>query len=331
MAVTLGGLAAIAGGAAALNTVGSAVFGNINNKRAKSMAALNDRYQRQLLEDVPSLNKKGLQKAGLSVSALNGNAFNSVSSNSSAAAPEMTAPQVDTGQLLQMATLPDQKKLLKEQVKGVELDNSKKALENDIASNKAKLYGKMALDYGSKSFDDEGIEKDAQLLDNVDIVAAAPEPRPMDYEAYQVVTGNKRLQDESERGGFSYNITHSKLMKTIEDNQLLDKRLINKMSNMPAKQYDRLVEDIANIQKKNRELNNENWFFHQVKNYRIQCEKYGADKAKIDYELFAYQFKQTKNFDFRNFVSNLVDGEDWSWKDAVKVLVAVAASRAGIN
>lgn len=83
MAVTLGGLAAIAGGAAALNSIGSAVFGNINNKRAKSMAALNDRYQRQLLEDVPSLNKKGLQKAGLSVSALNGNAFNSVSSNSS--------------------------------------------------------------------------------------------------------------------------------------------------------------------------------------------------------------------------------------------------------
>ena len=135
MAVTLGGLAAIAGGAAALNSIGSAVFGNINNKRAKSMAALNDRYQRQLLEDVPSLNKNGLQKAGLSVSALNGNAFNSVSSNASAAAPEMTAPQVDIGQLLQMATLPDQKKLLKEQVKGVELDNSKKALENDIASN----------------------------------------------------------------------------------------------------------------------------------------------------------------------------------------------------
>ena len=143
MAVTLGGLAAIAGGAAALNSIGSAVFGNINNKRAKSMAALNDQYQRKLLEDVPSLNKKGLQKAGLSVSALNGNAFNSVSSNAGATAQPTQSPQIDAGQLATMATLPQQQKLLKEQVRGVELDNAAKALNNEIAKNKAHAYGQM--------------------------------------------------------------------------------------------------------------------------------------------------------------------------------------------
>lgn len=328
MAVTLGGLAAIAGGAAALNTVGSAVFGNINNKRAKSMAALNDRYQRQLLEDVPSLNKKGLQKAGLSVSALNGNAFNSVSSNAAAAAPEMTAPQVDTGQLLQMATLPDQKKLLKEQVKGVELDNSSKALQNEISQNKARAYGNLI----SMLEDEDPKVRESALrvfkdinssnsVENGETVVSAPvvKPKMADYEIYQALSGNKSSQNASEIAGYNASQKRNEVEERIYDSQLLDKKLIFKLAHLDGKRYDQLEYAVKTLK--------QNYQFNEaVKQYRIDVEKYGSESAKINYEELKRTINNSKGYDWHELINKITGDGDWSWKDVLKVVLAISAA-----
>ena len=328
MAVTLGGLAAIAGGAAALNSIGSAVFGNINNKRAKSMAALNDQYQRKLLEDVPSLNKHGLQKAGLSVSALNGNAFNSVSSNANASSSEMTAPQVDAGQLLSMATLPDQQKLVKEQVKGVKLDNSSKALQNEVAQNKARAYGNLI----SMLEDEDPKVRESALrvfkdlnssnsVENGETVVSAPtvKPKMADLETYQVLSGNKSYQNASEISGYKASQKRSEVEERIYDSQLLDKRLIFKLAHLDGLKYDQLDYAVKTLK--------QNYDFNEaVKQYRIEVEKYGAASAKINYEELKRTINNSKGYDWHELINKITGDGDWSWKDVLKVVLAISAA-----
>ena len=76
--------------AAGISMAAKEGFSLLNNSiaenQAREMAAYNDRLQRKLMVDAPSLNAAGLRRAGFSVASLNGN-FSSTPSTGNASAP----------------------------------------------------------------------------------------------------------------------------------------------------------------------------------------------------------------------------------------------------
>lgn len=339
---------------AALIAAGASIASSaINNQSAKSsqhsLMSLSDDYQRDLIADLPSLNKSGMQSAGLSTSMLNG-AFQSASSNAAATTPAPAPAPVNFDpalftSILEAKNVQKQGKLLDEQIEGAKQDVRAKEISNDNASldltDKKKIMKYRA--YRSRI----DLEQDAQPGD---AVASAPAQDDfMSDERYRLVHGlyEQRYHAEERETTLRYN-------KAIFENdvltsQIMDKDVRNALINAPLYAYKQAVENF-------RKLRNDNDFFESVRKYREEVESYGPRAAYLGIvsSLTDIQGRQLANMiskvlmpftiqnartdttnktnDSKNSYNNILEkvlNGNADWKDAVRVGMPIVKSLLG--
>lgn len=255
MAVTLGGLAAIAGGAHVLNNISTGIWSNINNKRAKEMAALNDQYQRKLMLDTPSINKEGVQKAGLSVASLNGNAFNSVNSDASANAVSANAPQVSPSDVISAASVGSQINVNKAQENLINQQAQELALKNRETEALQNLYsffsdyerGNYYSDNAGKIYSQDEFNKLPDDKKSPDQFAPVSLPHQYGKEGYELSTGVYRSDVQARQSLNLYNAALYKL-KADEDTIKKASKLDSTQQEVLSKQVD-FISSQTNVQK----------------------------------------------------------------------------------
>lgn len=256
MAVTLGGLAAIAGGAHVLNNISTGIWSNINNKRAKEMAALNDQYQRKLMLDTPSINKEGVQKAGLSVASLNGNAFNSVNSDASADAVSANAPQMSPSDVISAASVGSQVQVNKAQENLINEQAKELALKNKETEALQNLYSFFSDSDRTTMYYDELHNKyltqnDYDALSDADkkSLSISPVVLPKQYgkEGYELSSGVIRSDVQAR---YSQNLYNAALYKLKASKETIEKaaKLDSTQQEVLSKQVSLLSEQ-TNVQK----------------------------------------------------------------------------------
>lgn len=336
---------------AALLAAGASIGSSIiNNQSAKSsqrdLMQSSDEFQRNLIADLPSLNKAGMQNAGLSVSMLNG-AFQSASSNAAsttpapAPAPVNFDPAVFTS-ILEAKNIKKQGQLLDEQIKGAQQDVRAKDIANDdaqITLNDRKKTMKLRSYRNRINFEDPPQPGD--------VVVSAPK-----IDDYMSVERRNLLQGlEEQKYNADVRETTLRNNKAIFDNdiltsQIMDKDVRNALVNMPLETYKAAVEN-AN------KLKNDNDFFNSVKMYREEVEKLGPRAAllgifnsltdiqgkalanKLNEVLMPYIIKNSQidtynkthdsNNSQNNVLDRLLDGKG-SWKDVVRISLPIVSS-----
>lgn len=324
----------------AASSIGSSI---INHKTAQSsqrgLMSLSDDYQRDLIADLPSLNKAGMQSAGLSTSMLNG-AFQSASSNAASTTPSPSPAPVNFDpalftSILQAKNLKKQNELLDKQIQGAEQDVKTKKLTNDD------MYINL-----------EDKKKTMKLRSFRSRVNKEVTPQPGEAVVYGPLVDDfmsverRNLIDGLEEENFHADERESILRynKAIFDNdiltsQIMDKDVRNALINMPLQTYKQAVENA-------RKLKNDNDFFNNVKKYREEVEKLGPRAAilglfntltdiqgkKLANQLnsilmpYIVKDKQTdtdnKTNDSKNSYNNILErilNGNGSWKDAVRL------------
>ena len=321
-------------------SIGSSLF---NNKSAqssqRSLMSSSDDYQRDLIADLPSLNKAGMQSAGLSTSMLNG-AFQSASSNAASTTPAPAPAPVNFDSalftsILQAKNLKKQNELLDKQIEGAEQDvQTKKLTNDDMYINLIDKKKTMKLrSYRSR------VNKEETPQDGDAVVSAPAEDDYMSIERRNLVDGleEQNFHADERESTLRYN-------KAIFDNdiltsQLMDKDVRNALINMPLQTYSQAVENA-------RKLKNDNDFFNNVKKYREEVEKLGPRAAilglfntltdiqgkklanQLNSILMPYIIKnqqtdtENKTNDSKNSYNNVLErflSGNSSWKDAVRI------------
>lgn len=328
-------------------SIGSSI---INNKSAQSsqraLMSASDDYQRDLIADLPSLNKAGMQNAGMSTSMLNG-AFQSASSNASSTTPAPAPNPVSFDpalftSILQAKNLKKQNELLDEQVKGAREDVRSKEIANDEASinlnDKKKLWRYRA--YRSRI----NLEQSPEPGDTV--ISAPAEDDYMSDERYQLVNG--LYEDDFHAKQRETTLRNNKAIfdNDILTSQIMDNDVRNALIHMPLETYKQAVEN-AN------KLKNDNDFFNNVKKYREEVEKLGPRAAllgvfnsltdiqgkrlanQLNKVLMPYIIKNSQidtynkthdsNNSSNNVLDKLLEGKG-SWKDGVRIALPIVSS-----
>ena len=321
-------------------SVGSSI---INHKSAQSsqrgLMSLSDDYQRDLIADLPSLNKAGMQSAGLSASMLNG-AFQSASSNAASTTPAPAPAPVNFDpalftSILQAKNLKKQNELLDKQIEGAEQDVQTKKLTNDDMyinlQDKKKTMKYRA--YRSRI----DLEQPSQ---SGDVVVSAPaEVDYMSDERYRLVHGLYEQSYHADERETTLRNNKAIFENDILTSQIMDKDVRNALINAPLETYNQVVQNV-------RKLRNDNDFFLNVKKYREEVEKLGPRAAilglfntltdiqgkKLANQLngilmpYLVKDKQTdtenKTNDSKNSYNNILErflNGHGSWKDAVRI------------
>lgn len=336
---------------AALLAAGASIGSSIiNNQSAKSsqrdLMQSSDEFQRNLISDLPSLNKAGMQNAGLSVSMLNG-AFQSASSNAAsttpapAPAPVNFDPAVFTS-ILEAKNIKKQGQLLDEQIKGAQQDVRAKDIANDdaqITLNDRKKTMKL------RSFRHR-VNNETEPQPGDVIISS---PANDDYMSVE----RRNLLDGLEEQRYNADVRETTLRnnKAIFENdiltsQIMDKDVRNALINMPLETYKAAVEN-AN------KLKNDNQFFNDVKKYREEVEKLGPRAALLgllnsltdiqgkqlanklnkvimpyliqNHKIDTYNKTHDSNNSQNNVLDRLLNGKG-DWKDAVRISLPIVSS-----
>lgn len=331
-------------------SIGSSIF---NHKSAqssqRSLMSLSDDYQRDLIADLPSLNKAGMQSAGLSTSMLNG-AFQSASSNAASTTPSPSPAPVNFDSslftsILQAKNLKKQNELLDKQIEGAEQDvQTKKLTNDDMYINLQDKKKTMKLrSYRSR------VNKEETAQPGDAVISAPAEDDYMSVERRNLVDGleEQNYHADERESTLRYN-------KAIFDNDILTSQIMNKdvrnaLINMPLQAYKQAVENA-------RKLKNDNDFFNNVKKYREEVEKLGPRAAilglfnsltdiqgkKLANQLntilmpYIIKDKQTdtdnKTNDSKNSYNNILErvlNRNGSWKDAVRISMPIVQKLIG--
>ena len=254
-------------------SIGSSLLNHKSGQSSqRSLMSLSDDYQRNLIADLPSLNKAGMQNAGLSTSMLNG-AFQSATSNAAsttpapAPAPINFDPSLFTS-ILQAKNIEKQNSLLDEQIKGAQQDVRTKELTNDdmfvtLQDKKRTMKYRAFLSRINK-------EEPAQTGDVV--VSAPAEDDFMSDERFRLVNGLYEQNFHADERETTLRNNKAIFENDILTSQIMDKDVRNALINMPLETYKQAVENA-------RKLKNDNDFFKKVEMYRFEVEKLGPRAA----------------------------------------------------
>lgn len=321
-------------------SIGSSI---INHKSAQSsqrgLMSLSDDYQRNLISDLPSLNKAGMQNAGLSTSMLNG-AFQSATSNAASTTPAPAPAPVDFDpslftSILQAKTIKKQNALLDEQIASAKEDVRTKQLTNDdlymTLNDKRKTWKYRA--YRSRV----DLEQPSEPGDFV--VSSDAQEDFMSDERYRLVHGLYEQNYHADERETTLRNNKAIFENDILTSQIMDKDVRDALVHAPLETYNQVVQNV-------RKLRNDNDFFDNVKKYREEVEKLGPRAAllglynsltdiqgkqlanTLSRVLMPYliQDKQTdtenKNNDSKNSYNNILErflGGKGTWKDAVRI------------
>ena len=329
---------------AALLTAAASIGSSIlNHKSAQSsqrgLMSLSDDYQRNLISDLPSLNKSGMQNAGLSTSMLNG-AFQSATSNAASTTPAPAPAPVDFDpslftSILQAKTIKKQNALLDEQIASAKEDVRTKQLTNDD------LY--MTLNDKRKTWKYRAFRSRVDLeqpSESGDVVVSSDAQEDfMSDERYRLVHGLYEQNFHADERETTLRNNKAIFENDILTSQIMDKDVRDALVHAPLETYNQVVQNV-------RKLRNDNDFFDNVKKYREEVEKLGPRAAllglfnsltdiqgkqlanTLNRVLMPYliQDKQTdtenKNNDSKNSYNNILErflGGKGTWKDAVRI------------
>lgn len=321
-------------------SIGSSI---INHKTAQSsqrgLMSLSDDYQRDLIADLPSLNKAGMQSAGLSTSMLNG-AFQSASSNAASTTPAPSPAPVNFDSalftsILQAKNLKKQNELLDKQIEGAEQDvQTKKLTNDDMYINLQDKKKTMKLrSYRSR------VNKEETPQAGDAVVSAPAEDDYMSVERRNLVDGLEEQNYHADERESTLRYNKAIFDNDILTSQIMDKDVRNALINMPLQTYKQAVENA-------RKLKNDNDFFNNVKKYREEVEKLGPRAAilglfntltdiqgkklanQLNGILMPYIIKnqqtdtENKTNDSKNSYNNILErvlNGNGSWKDAVRI------------
>ena len=331
-------------------SVGSSI---INHKSAQSsqrgLMSLSDDYQRDLIADLPSLNKAGMQSAGLSTSMLNG-AFQSASSNAASTTPSPAPAPVNFDpalftSILQAKNLKKQNELLDKQIEGAEQDvQTKKLTNDDIYINLQDKKKTMKYRAYRSRLDLE------QPAEPGDVVVSAPaEDDYMSDERYRLIHGLYEQNYHADERETTLRYNKALFENDILTSQIMDKDVRNALINAPLETYNQVVQNV-------RKLRNDNDFFENVKKYREEVEKLGPRAAilglfntltdiqgkklanQLNGILMPYLIKdkqvdtENKTNDSKNSYNNILErflNGRGSWKDAVRIGMPIVQKLVG--
>lgn len=256
-------------------SIGSSI---INHKSAQSsqrgLMALSDDYQRDLIADLPSLNKAGMQSAGLSTSMLNG-AFQSATSNAASTTPAPAPAPVNFDpalftSILQAKNIKKQNELLDEQIKAAEQDvQTKKYVNDDMYINLQDKKKTMKLRaYRSR------VNKEPTPQAGDVVVSAPAEDDYMSVERRNLVDGLEEQNYHADERETTLRNNRAIFDNDILTYQINDKDVRNALIKMPVEAYNQVVENV-------RKLRLDNDFFQEVKKYRVEVEKLGPRAALL--------------------------------------------------
>ena len=292
-----------------------------NIKNAKKMALFNDELQRKMIRDSPTLQKQALQDAGISVASLGGN-FNTVSNAAEAHADAPAAPDFDSaGALSSLVGLKVSKadvqskeadaKLKDEQARAQKLANDKvEALQNawrEKGKNNHFVYKGEKFDDPDKLF--------AKYPDaNFEDVETVVTPGPLSAEEYGVDKERKRIQSEKMQFEFEYGVHKSKL---------LSDDIKYAAANMSLQEFENLKKT-GDILAKDDKIKG---IAIKIANEDLSLRKQQYLLNELAYEIQDYEFKASKNVDFRKVYSEMLDKTDLSFKDYIKLLASFIVSQ----
>ena len=317
---------------------------NSNMRRQRQLMRESDQYQRNLISDLPSLNKSAMQNAGLSTSMLNG-AFQSAATNAAATSPAAnaaTAPYDSSfaTSVLTNKNLKKQNDLLDEQIQGAKEDVRSKKIENDT---KEREY-KNETSIGYLRMQDYLKWYRAQHPDEDDATAIANAPTYMSDDVYRFNMGYTSAKLKREYIDNISSISVDTLKQAIADKQLANNEVVNALVKLPVEQFNQ-------VKQAAQKLLNDNELFVLTKQYLVDEKKYGVEIAKqklanmklsfdensltykLDKILFPLQVSEAtskQNYDWKQLLDKLINGNG-DWKDTLRLTVVMLASFLGAN
>lgn len=338
-----------------------------NYGRQKELMRLSDQYQRNLISDLPSLNKSAMQSAGMSTSMMDG-AFQSATSNAASTAPAGANSQgyYDTQfatTLLSNKNLQKQNELLDEQINGAKEDVRSKRLDNDVKD--AEVQDKLA---AMQYIYDRNSDFYPQPEDG--LIVADKKPRYMSMDTYNLLRGFLFNKGTAENEESLLRESKAKFDKEILTSQSMSEDVRNALINMPFEQYKLISKNVLqvmstidnidastsnikastrNIDANTRKTNSETDFFNKVKKYRIQLEKYGPQLAAANLintlteqqgKFIANQIQTAlkpiiirnaqgqSNNNPQNVIENMLNGKA-NWKDVIRLGLPVMLNFSG--
>lgn len=313
-------LLAAAGIMAAASEGMSLLNNGISSSQSKKAAALNDKYQRALLYDAPSLQKAGLQKAGISVSSLNGG-FSAPSSSANVTAPSTPAAPdaaAAVSAAMQLQTQDKQNKLLDQQIE-------RQKLENDEIKDRQDAYRKSATSYW---MDDDGhrvYTTDTDANSRADAFSKRHNGEPPELIVPSGHLSQQAYNAESDVAMARNNYYGNLLAGEVSRMKLGDKDVINALAHLDKQSYDNLVQTGKNL--------SQDW---KIKDNQIKIGNIDIDIRKLDkdlkeqdkltqavnYSLLKLRFETERDTNIRPLIANLMNnGLDMS--TIGKLLVAV--------
>lgn len=322
---------------------------NYNMRRQRELMRESDAYQRQLISDLPSLNKSAMQSAGLSTSMLDG-AFQSAATNAASTSPAAnaaSAPYDSTfaTSVLTNKNLKKQNELLDNQVKAAQEDVKTKEYSNKVL--KAETEDKLAIMKIRALKSRSAFEEQPQ--DGDVVVTSAAIDDFMSDERYQLLHGLYESDYKAKELETTLRQNKARFENDITVAQFLDKDVRDAFINAPLQAYKQAVENF-------RKLRNDNDFFENVRKYREEVEKYGPRSAYLGIisSLTDIQGKQLANYlskvlmpftiqntrtdttnktnDSKNSYNNILEkvlNGNGDWKDAVRVGMPIVKSLLG--
>lgn len=313
---------------------------NLNLRRQRKLMRESDAYQRQLIKDLPSLNKTAMQNAGMSTSMLDG-AFQSAASNGAATSPA-ASNAVGTGLDTAFATsvltnknLQKQNRLIDEQIKSAEEDVETKKQQNKVlkAETEDKLKTmKLRARRSRNAFYTEPEEGD------VVVTTDAPEDY-MSQERMRLLHGIEEGNYDAEKKEYVLRQNKAIFDNEVLTSQILSKDVMNAFRDMPLYQFKQLSESVD-------KLKNDNDFFKAVKKYREETEKLAPKAAlfsliatmndaegkrlanQLNAALQPYiiaNAQSQSNNDLKNILERFLNGKG-SWKDIVRLLFPLVSN-----
>lgn len=352
----LGANAANAGVGSLISAGVGEISSLLNFNRQKELMRLSDQYQRNLISDLPSLNKSAMQSAGMSTSMMDG-AFQSATSNAASTSPAGANSQgyYDSQfatTLLSNKNLQKQNELLDEQISGAKEDVRSKRLDNDVKD--AEVKDKLA---AMQYIYDRNSDFYPQPEDG--LIVADKKPRYMSMNTYKLLRGFLFNQGNAENEESLLRESKAKFDKEILQSQSLSDDVRTALINLPYEQYKLVAKNVLqvisnidnidastnninastrNIDANTRKTNSETDFFNKVKQYRIQLEKYGPQLAAANLintltdtqgKALANQLQKAlkpiliknaqsqSNNNPQNLIDNILNGNG-NWKDVIR-------------
>ena len=323
---------------------------NMNLRRQRKLMRESDAYQRQLIKDLPSLNKSAMQSAGMSTSMLDG-AFQSAATNAAATSPA-ASNSVGSGldssyatSVLNNNNLRKQNELLdkqilstEEDVKTKELNNRSLKLDVDDKEKTMKLRG-----FRSR------VNSEVEPQEGDAVVSASAVDDFMSKERRDLVAGLEDDNLNAVRRETTLRGNKAIFDNEILTNQIIDKDVMYSLIHAPYQAYEQVVQNV-------RKLRNDNDFFDNVRKYREEVERYGPRAAYLGIinSLTDIQGKQLANWlgkvlapftiqntrtdtenktnDSKNSYNNILEralNGQGNWKDAVRIGLPIVKSLLG--